>query len=219
MANQETVKLNALCRETDNYVNVTMLCQTGGKLFKNWRKAKATQSFLELLSDELGAPEAKLLVYESGSNATRRTWAHPRVALHIAQWISSDFAVKVSGWIEEWKAANPANLTRCNDAMREIKPDSTSQCERKISDRLSRELSGQREVETCFGLADVVTESAVIEVKEATRWKHGLGQILAYADNWPDKTRRLHLFGEVTDLERIRELCAKFNVEVTVESE
>jgi len=34
----------------------------------------------------------------NGPNNKRGTWVHPRVATHLAQWVSPAFAVKVSGW-------------------------------------------------------------------------------------------------------------------------
>ena len=37
---------------------------------------------------------------------TQYTFAHPLCATYIAQWISTNFAVKVSSWIEEWKKSS-----------------------------------------------------------------------------------------------------------------
>ena len=43
----------------------------------------------------------ELLKYNTGGNGERHTWAHPQVAINIAQWISPRFDVKVSAWVYE----------------------------------------------------------------------------------------------------------------------
>jgi ABC-type Zn uptake system ZnuABC Zn-binding protein ZnuA len=57
--------------------------------------------FLNELSLHIGIPIGKLLVYEDSGKYNRKTWAHPQVAINIAQWISSAFDVQVSNWVYE----------------------------------------------------------------------------------------------------------------------
>ena len=45
-----------------------------------------------------------------GKNEDRKTWAHPRVAINIAQWISPEFDVKVSGWVFELMVVGKVEL-------------------------------------------------------------------------------------------------------------
>jgi hypothetical protein len=56
--------------------------------------------------------EQELIVYNKGSNKERATWAHPLVATNIANWISVEFSIAVSIWIEEWR--NISKITMIN---------------------------------------------------------------------------------------------------------
>ena len=88
-------------REEDGYINITNLCKAGGKHFKNWNQNEKTKRFLEVLSSTAGIPTVELLKQEQGGNRERHTWAHPQVAINIAQWISPEFDVLVSKWVYE----------------------------------------------------------------------------------------------------------------------
>jgi hypothetical protein len=88
-------------RHEDGYINVTNLCKSGGKQFKNWNSIMKTKAFLKALSSSVEISSSELIKYKSGSNSERATWVHPQVAINIAQWISPEFDVKVSGWVYE----------------------------------------------------------------------------------------------------------------------
>lgn len=78
---------------------------------------------------------------------------------------------------------------------------------------------GRREVKCTTGRIDVLGDSEVVEVKRASLWKSGLGQLLAYAVDHPDKTRRLHLFQcDGRDLDLVRRVCAVYGVDVTTDT-
>lgn len=68
--------------------------------------------------------------------------------------------------------------------------------ESRVRDWLAASLgpSARVEVHCSAGIADIVTDSEVIEVKRASLWKAGLGQVLAYSPDFPALGRRLHLF-------------------------
>lgn len=68
--------------------------------------------------------------------------------------------------------------------------------ERDIAKALAEREVGQCEVRTPAGNVDVLTPRYVYEVKVARQWKAALGQVLAYARAYPDRTPRLYLFGE-----------------------
>ena len=87
--------------EDDGYINITHLCKAGGKHFKNWNQNEKTKRFLDVLSLSAGIPANEIIKYDSGSNSERSTWAHPQVAINIAQWISPEFDVLVSKWVYE----------------------------------------------------------------------------------------------------------------------
>lgn len=71
----------------------------------------------------------------------------------------------------------------------------SKQDERKIQLRLAKEMQGQIEVNTIVGNIDLLTDTEIIEIKRWSEWKTALGQILAYSRYYPDKTKRIHLFG------------------------
>ena len=98
-------------RETDGYINVTNLCKAGGKEFKAWNRTEKTQDFLRVLSTEVNISTSRLIEVVSGGNSNLQgTWAHPQVAINIAQWVSPIFDVKVSRWIYELMVAGRVEL-------------------------------------------------------------------------------------------------------------
>jgi hypothetical protein len=98
-------------REEDGYINVTNLCNAGGKQFKHWNSIDKTKAFLKVLSSSVGISTNELIKYKSGSNSERATWVHPQVAINIAQWISPEFDVKVSGWVYEIMVTGKVDIT------------------------------------------------------------------------------------------------------------
>ena len=89
-------------RQADGYVDVTNLCKAGGKKYNDWYRLEKTQSFLKELSCVAGYPATHLVSSIQGGKAENQgTWAHPQVAINIAQWISPIFDVKVSKWVFE----------------------------------------------------------------------------------------------------------------------
>ena len=94
----------------DGYTNITQLCNTSNKQYSNWIRLTSAKEYIQLLSIELDIPEEKLIVYRPGSNNERATFAHPRIAIHIAYWINKNFASKVSKWIYELIATGQVTL-------------------------------------------------------------------------------------------------------------
>jgi hypothetical protein len=92
-------------RDKDGYINITNLCKAGGKKFNHWNSNDKTKRFLQVLSLEAGIPVTSLIKIGSGhkigNTNISETWAHPQVAINIAQWISPEFDVLVSKWVYE----------------------------------------------------------------------------------------------------------------------
>jgi prophage antirepressor-like protein len=85
----------------DGYINATMLCKAHGKkLLANYNQNKQTKEYLEELSINIGIPIFELFVTTVGGNH-QGTWVHRKVAIHLAQWLSPNFAVQVSNWVDE----------------------------------------------------------------------------------------------------------------------
>jgi hypothetical protein len=94
-------------RPKDGYINATAMCQAAGKLFSDYGRLTSTAAFVKALSAETGIPITELIQSLRGGDPTLQgTWVHPQVAIHLAQWCSPQFAVKVSGWVYDWMSGS-----------------------------------------------------------------------------------------------------------------
>ena len=97
--------------------------------------------------------------------------------------------------------------------------------ERHIRDKIAEREGGRVEVDTGFGIADIVTDDEVIEVKQVTspsHVAHAMGQAQMYADTLGGgRTPRVHLFAISRVLDKILPnaiaSCRARGVEVTSE--
>ncbi len=90
-------------RSADGYINATALCKAAGKLWSDYRRNNATVEFLQALEADMGIPISTLIHSAKGGDPKLQgTWVHPQVAIHLAQWLSATFAVKVSKWVHDW---------------------------------------------------------------------------------------------------------------------
>lgn len=206
---------NNLIRE-DGMINATMLCKAaGGKRLDNYIRNKESQVFLQRLPIETGIPIKELYVTIEGKNGC--TWVHHLVATHLAQWISIEFSIKVSLWIDKWKSIHNENKKEYEDSLLNIKADKNNiNREKEIQKKLSQELGGEIEVETEFGFIDILTKDELIEIKIGHDWKCGIGQLLAYGEYYKDHIKRLHLFDFKYD-EKIAKVCEKYNIKLSYE--
>jgi hypothetical protein len=93
-----------------------------------------------------------------------------------------------------------------------------NQPERMVRDRLQAQLGGKVEAYTKFGLIDLLTETELIEIKVAHRWKDAIGHILAKSEKYPNHQKRLHLFShQEVILEHIEAVCDRLSIRVTFE--
>jgi hypothetical protein len=198
----------------DGYVNVTALCKKGGRKYPKWAATDQGRDVINLLSVQLGI--SKELLVESKPGRYGKTWSHPRVATCIALWISVGMLVEVTGWLEEWKNMNKVNRTRYAQVLETIEPDENASKEKEIQLRMQKEIGGEIEVKTPSGFIDLLTSDEIIEIKNGRSWKHGMGQVLVYADYYPARRRRLHLF-DINPSAEIERICGKFDVHITYE--
>lgn len=99
-------------RAADGYINATAMCRAAGKEWSNYRKNETSEAYIEELEGSLRI-RRNLLIQSivTGGNDQRGTWVHPRVALHLAQWLSPAFAVKVTEWVFDWMSGRGAPKT------------------------------------------------------------------------------------------------------------
>jgi hypothetical protein len=90
-------------RTLDGYVNATAMCKAAGKIWNNYWQNASTKAFANALCGDTGIPVSELIQsVRGGLPDMQGTWVHPKVALHLAQWLSPDFAVQVTNWVYEW---------------------------------------------------------------------------------------------------------------------
>lgn len=90
-------------RVRDGYINATAMCHATGKRWNHYASNETTKAFISALVTETGIPASELIQSLSGGRPDLQgTWVHPQVAIHLAQWCSPTFAVKVSKWVFDW---------------------------------------------------------------------------------------------------------------------
>lgn len=110
--NQHQTSFNLIARQTsqgivqqrteDGYINATELCKAAGKRWYNYLRNETTGQFLRALAAKTQISVSLLNQEVRDKNGIASTWVHPQVAIHLAQWLSADFAVQVSEWVYDW---------------------------------------------------------------------------------------------------------------------
>ena len=189
---------------TTGYINATKLCAQGGKRFDNWLENKSSRELMKELEDTINLSlenNKKISISVSCGyyGYLRGRYVHPDLIPHIASWVSSKFAIKVSKIINEWVQASQENKNRywndMGDAFNQSKHINQNECkESQIRNQTAIDEDGMIEVETPAGFIDVLTNSKVIEVKTEYNWKHALGQVKSYGFYYPTKEKWIYLF-------------------------
>lgn len=107
---------------TDGYIDATKLCEAGNKRIFNYIRNDTTQAYIKALERKTHIRGEELIMIQPSSNGKRHTWVHMKVAIHLAQWISPEFAVQVTDWIEELIITNSVTLgkEKTNEEIQEI---------------------------------------------------------------------------------------------------
>lgn len=95
-------------RTVDGYINATALCSVAGKRWHNYVRNETTGHFLRALEAKTLISVLDLIQEVRDGSGVAATWVHPKVAIHLAQWLSAEFAVQVSEWVVDWVAGNTA---------------------------------------------------------------------------------------------------------------
>jgi hypothetical protein len=88
-------------RSADGYINATALCKAGSARWSDYYSNDRTKAFFDVVAAKTGIPVLALTqkVTEAGRHSI---WVHPKVAIHLGQWISPEFAYQVSEWVQDW---------------------------------------------------------------------------------------------------------------------
>ena len=97
----------------DGYVNVTKICQAAGKRLQHYKDRAENKHFLDRFV-ALTRIQANAIfeVIQGGNlaNVEQGTFAHPDIAIHIAQWCSADFSIQVSRWVRQLMTTGSVEL-------------------------------------------------------------------------------------------------------------
>ena len=120
-------------RQEDGYFNLTALCKAGNKLFADYQKSKQTQDYLQALSTNMRIPILELLDSKVGGSHTG-TYVHRKVAYHLAQWISPQFAVQVSNVLDELMLTGKVELgkEKSNEELENVYKEKLSEMESQL---------------------------------------------------------------------------------------
>lgn len=186
------------------YINATKLCAQGGKRLKNWTANNYSRELMKEMEDTINLSlennkKISFLVTGGQNRILTGTYVHPDLIPHIACWVSTKFAIKVSKIINEWVQASQENKNRywneMGDSFNQSKHINQNECkETQIRNQTAIDEDGFIEVETPAGFIDVLTNYKVIEVKTEYNWKHALGQVKCYGFYYPTKEKWIYLF-------------------------
>lgn len=96
-------ELSLYQRPSDGYVDATKMCKQAGKRMNNYLRSTETKEYLrELEVDTLISASMLIQVVKGGFLENQGTWVHPKVAIHLAQWLSPQFAVFVTNIMMDW---------------------------------------------------------------------------------------------------------------------
>lgn len=185
--------------------------------------------------DDAGGIIAEIRSTDGYVNATKmcksagKLWSNYRQnkdAENFVETLVSTLGVSKDGLIVQGSGSNKMRHTWVHpeiakDLLRWINKICNSQHELNVRNRIAKEVHGTCEVKTPHGPIDVLSDTEVIEVKHITNYLHGLGQVLGYGVSFPEKKKRLHLFGSTESrikyLDLAKEICQLYSVKVTFE--
>lgn len=219
----EFKNLKLCVRDGDGWIDVSTMCRSVGTRFKDYTRNKSTQQFLEILAEKKGEIFDKQM--ERGA---WYYWACPEVVLDTARWIDPRIGVEMAFWIEEWRQTSESNYAKWMQAIESIEPITVvDPAERRVVEQIVASLGNidiQLEVHV-HGASDeyidILTPTHLYEVKTWRKWKHGLGQVLAYLHAYEYKRQGvLALFDCIDDMmpldarHKAIEICAKYDIDV-----
>ena len=158
--------------------------------------------------------ERKYDVIITSSGRRGNTMAIPELITLFAYHISNKFAVNVSSWIQEWRTQDEQHENEYCAAIDAIVNDtSPDQPEAKVRDALAADIDGALTEVTCgAGRIDILGAMEIIEVKHVDQAMYAIGQILCYAMDYPDRKKRIHLFGGTDVSSQFKAVCARASV-------
>jgi len=96
----------------DEYVNLTNMCKQVGKKIGHYFSNETTKNYIETLSTVIHIPISQLTEIRRGGIPTEQgTYGHPLVAIHLASWLSPEFAVAAAQTFQSYLKADVSLAT------------------------------------------------------------------------------------------------------------
>lgn len=91
-------------RAADGYINATQLCEAASRRWYQYERQEVNGTFLRALAAKEGKNLTELVQHTLSTDTAEgeQVWVHPKVALHLGQWLSPAFALQVTDWVYEW---------------------------------------------------------------------------------------------------------------------
>jgi len=90
--------------------------------------------------------------------------------------------------------------------------------EKYIQHKVNNEIyHGIEEVSNIHGRIDILTPTQIIELKEISKYKHGIGQLQAYSTLYPNRKLTLYVFGTIDDIARYQNACVSYCASSNIE--
>ena len=89
-------------RKSDGYINATELCLAAKKPWHRYVMEESTGHFLRALASKSNLGVDQLTQQVVSPDGAACHWVHPKVAIHLGQWLSAEFAVQVADWVYNW---------------------------------------------------------------------------------------------------------------------
>jgi hypothetical protein len=202
------------------YINATYLCKQGNKRLSTWNENKNSKSITNAVCLELNLDISEIKYSVQGGKIIeiRGTYMHPILMTAICAWCSDEMFVKMCMWVEEWKKYSPNNEIKYWKSVDESEFTNNNCDEKYVEEILQKVLNGKRQVKTEFGIIDLLTDTQIIEIKTFKLWKHALGQILAYGEEYPNHEKVVYLYNspQDTNFDNIINICANNNVTLKI---
>lgn len=217
-------------RAADGYINVSSLARAGGKQFKDYRKHTQTKQIIPIIKTELQKidPSLEPIVQAKQHHGSYHYYAHPLIAIDMAGWLSPTFKIIMLSWVFElvestllWQVVDEAVI---ESSTREVglKPEQIAV--KKFCETFLLDQEYQLEFPVYLGTdgyIDILTEHELYEVKHWRKWRHAVGQALAYHLSFKDRQAFVVLFDSEDDpvdtegvLTEIEEAINQCNVEM-----
>lgn len=212
--------VKVILMKKNGYINATKLCQAvSGRRFSNWLRCTQTNELIKAASKSTKISTSKLMVMIYGGKNTTisGTYVHPILITQIALWISPEFAIKISNWIEEWKNYSSVNNIKYFTSLSQLKLYKQSNKEYTIQCALHKKYGGTIEAKTEMGCIDLLTSKYLIEIKNYNDWKCALGQLFAYSMEYPNKIKCMYLFNVGDNkTSHIKKVCNKYDIKLKI---